>query len=180
MSNFHRCIQGNPVISCPTGATGTGAYDSLYGTTEGTIPAVTGNKVEFTVAGPFSGTIPDVVNNQITVLSNGVYTIHMDITASVDNSSTDISSSDIRFRLYINDDNIVPESEFRSMVSVVALATDRDGVLTFNTVGRTIQRRLNANDRLSIRIEFATGINPIGNNLTSYGLPSLVVTKIAE
>ncbi|WP_052520494.1 hypothetical protein [Aneurinibacillus migulanus] len=175
MSDFHKCIQGNPIISCPpvvpreTG--GVVAYGSLYGT-DSPIEAITGNKVDFEVPGPFSGTIPDVVNDQITVLSDGVYTIHMDITASLLKLSTDLFAAEVSFRLYINDMNVVPESEFESRLSIGS--TEEESVQTRNTVGRTIQRRLNAGDRLSIRIEFASG-----GGRAVYQLPSLVVTKIA-
>lgn len=70
-------------------------------------------------------------------------------------------------------------SNFHRCIQGNAVISCPTGATGTNTVGRKIQRRLNANDRLSIRLEFTTGINPIGNNLTSYTLPSLMGTKIA-
>ncbi|WP_316250368.1 exosporium leader peptide-containing protein [Bacillus wiedmannii] len=159
----------------PTGPTGIGstvAYGALYDRSNTLRTANVGQKVVFQNLGPSLGTNLDLLNNSIQVLSGGIYEINMDLTARVFNRDLTPANTVLKFRLYINDITPVQESEFEGTTSI---STDVPAnVLNAYTIGKTVLIRLNANDSLSIIIDVAQG------EVSSYGNPSLVVTRIAD
>ncbi|TXR95382.1 exosporium leader peptide [Bacillus sp. SH7-1] len=157
----------------PTGPTGsTVAYGALYDRSNTLRTANVGQKVVFQNLGPSLGTNLNLLNNSIQVLSGGIYEINMDLTARVFNRDLTPANTVLKFRLYINDITPVQESEFEGTTSI---STDVPAnVLNAYTIGKTVLIRLNANDSLSIRIDVAQG------EVSSYGNPSLVVTRIAD
>lgn len=168
----------------PPGPGGSLAYGSLYDpsgnfVTVSTVnPPTLGQKVVFTTPGPLLGTAPFPPGlgpyTDIEVLTAGVYEISMDLTARLINASNLTFNTEVQFRLFINDTTPVLESTFESFNRITGGPGGQPSqVETRNTIGRTIQRRLSANDRLSIRVITASA------NVT-YRYPSLVVTKIAN
>ncbi|KXO06149.1 exosporium leader peptide [Bacillus thuringiensis] len=159
----------------PTGPTGIGstvAYGALYDRSNTLRTANVGQKVVFQNLGPSLGTNLNLLNNSIQVLSGGIYEINMDLTARVFNRDLTPANTVLKFRLYINDITPVQESEFEGTTSI---STDVPAnVLNAYTIGKTVLIRLNANDSLSIIIDVAQG------EVSSYGNPSLVVTRIAD
>ncbi|MCU4969317.1 exosporium leader peptide [Bacillus toyonensis] len=157
----------------PTGPTGnTIAYGALYDRSNTLRTANVGQKVVFQDLGPSLGTNLDLLNNSIQVLSGGIYEINMDLTVRVFNRDLTPVNTVLKFRLYINDITPVQESELEGTTSI---STDViASVLNAYTIGKTILIRLNANDSLSIIIDVAQG------EISSYGNPSLVVTRIAD
>ncbi|MEI4650195.1 exosporium leader peptide-containing protein [Bacillus cereus] len=160
-------------ITGPTGPTGsTIAYGALYDRTTTIRTANVGQKVVFQDFGPSLGTNLDLLNNSIQVLSDGIYEISMDLTVRLFNRDLTPVSTVLKFRLYINDITPVPESEIEGMT---AISTDvPTNIFDAYTIGKTVLIRLNANDSLSIIIDVAQG------EISSYGNPSLVVTRIAD
>ena len=157
----------------PTGPTGsTVAYGALYDRSNTLRTANVGQKVVFQDLGPSLGTNLDLLNNSIQVLSGGIYEINMDLTARVFNRDLTPANTVLKFRLYINDITPFQESEIEGTTSI---STDVPAnVLNAYTIGKTVLIRLNANDSLSIIIDVAQG------EISSYGNPSLVVTRIAD
>ncbi|HDR7784376.1 exosporium leader peptide-containing protein [Bacillus wiedmannii] len=156
----------------PTGIGSTVAYGALYDRSNTLRTANVGQKVVFQNLGPSLGTNLDLLNNSIQVLSGGIYEINMDLTARVFNRDLTPANTVLKFRLYINDITPVQESEFEGTTSI---STDVPAnVLNAYTIGKTVLIRLNANDSLSIIIDVAQG------EVSSYGNPSLVVTRIAD
>lgn len=157
----------------PTGPTGsTVAYGALYDRSNTLRTANVGQKVVFQNLGPSLGTNLNLLNNSIQVLSGGIYEINMDLTVRVFNRDLTPANTVLKFRLYINDITPVQESEFEGTTSI---STDVPAnVLNAYTIGKTVLIRLNANDSLSIIIDVAQG------EVSSYGNPSLVVTRIAD
>ncbi|WP_155894645.1 hypothetical protein [Bacillus sp. 37MA] len=137
-------------------------------------PPALGQKVIFTPpTGPLSGTAP-VGSTDLQVSTDGVYEISMDLTARLINVTNVSVNTEVQFALFINDTTQVLESTFESYNRVSGGTGGNPVTLEIrNSIGKTIQRRLNANDRLSIRVVFAS-------QNVSYRLPSLVVTKIAN
>lgn len=164
---------GNTGPTGPTGPTGsTIAYGALYDRSTTLRTANVGQKVVFQDLGPSLGTNLDLLNNSIQVLSGGIYEINMDLTARVFNRDLTPANTVLKFRLYINDITPVQESEIEGTTSI---STDVPAsVLNAYTIGKTVLIRLNANDSLSIIIDIAQG------EVSSYGNPSLVVTRIAD
>ncbi|KWU58186.1 exosporium leader peptide [Bacillus mycoides] len=157
----------------PTGPTGnTIVYGALYDRSNALRTANIGQKVVFQDLGPSLGTNLNLLNNSIQVLNGGIYEINMNLTARVFNRDLTPVNTVLKFRLYINDITPVQESEFEGTTSI---STDVPAnVLNAYTIGKTILIRLNANDSLSIIIDVAQG------EISSYGNPSLVVTRIAD
>ncbi|MET7018946.1 collagen-like triple helix repeat-containing protein [Bacillus mycoides] len=157
----------------PTGPTGsTIAYGALYDRSTILRVANVGQKVVFQDLGPSLGTNLDLLNNSIQVLNGGIYEINMNLTARPFNRDLTPGDTVLKFRLYINDITPVQESEFEGTTSI---GTDVPAnVLNAFTIGKTILIRLNANDSLSIIIDVAQG------EISTYGNPSLVVTRIAD
>ncbi|MEI5948690.1 exosporium leader peptide-containing protein [Bacillus albus] len=167
-------VTGPTGATGPTGVTGgsTIAYGALYDRSNTLRTANVGQKVVFQDLGPSLGTNLDLLNNSIQVLSGGIYEINMNLTARVFNRDLTPVSTVLKFRLYINDITPVPESEFEGTTSI---GTDVPAnVLNAYTIGKTVLIRLNANDSLSIIIDVAQG------EISTYGNPSLVVTRIAD
>ncbi|PGM88182.1 exosporium leader peptide-containing protein [Bacillus cereus] len=164
-------------ITGPTGPTGvTGgsiiAYGALYDRSNTLRTANVGQKVVFQDLGPSLGTNLDLLNNSIQVLSGGIYEINMNLTARVFNRDLTPVNTVLKFRLYINDITPVQESELEGTTSI---STDVPAsVVNAYTIGKTVLIRLNANDSLSIIIDIAQG------EISTYGNPSLVVTRIAD
>ncbi|HDR8474856.1 TPA: exosporium leader peptide-containing protein [Bacillus cereus] len=163
-------------VTGPTGPTGTAgstiAYGALYDRSNTLRTANVGQKVVFQDLGPSLGTNLDLLNNSIQVLSGGIYEISMDLTVRLFNRDLTPVSTVLKFRLYINDITPVPESEIEGMT---AISTDvPTNIFDAYTIGKTVLIRLNANDSLSIIIDIAQG------EISSYGNPSLVVTRIAD
>ncbi|MGZ7151925.1 exosporium leader peptide-containing protein [Bacillus sp. BC08] len=160
-------------ITGPTGPGGsTIAYGALYDRSNTLRTANVGQKVIFQNLGPSLGTNLDLLTNSIQVLSGGIYEINMDLTARVFNRDLTPANTVLKFRLYINDITPVQESEIEGTTSI---STDVPAnVLNAYTIGKTVLIRLNANDSLSIIIDVAQG------EISSYGNPSLVVTRIAD
>lgn len=171
---------GAPGQPGPAGQPGPGgalAYGSLYNVSNNFIrlspPSflIPGPKVIFGgPPGPLLGTTP-VGTTDLQVLSDGVYEISMDLTVALLAHNDEVFGSAVAFGLYINDTLPVPGSIFWSSNTIGSSTSI--GSETQNTIGKTIQQRLNANDRLSIIPEFALGD-------VKYLYPSLVVTKIAN
>ncbi|WP_144616256.1 exosporium leader peptide-containing protein [Bacillus cereus] len=163
-------------ITGPTGPTGTVgstiAYGALYDRSNTLRTANVGQKVVFQNLGPSLGTNLNLLNNSIQVLSGGIYEINMDLTARVFNRDLTPVDTILRFRLYINDLTPVQESEFEGTTSISADVPV--SVTNAFTIGKTVLIRLNANDSLSIIIDVAQG------EISTYGNPSLVVTRIAD
>ncbi|MBT2616956.1 MULTISPECIES: exosporium leader peptide [unclassified Bacillus (in: firmicutes)] len=168
----------------PPGPGGALAYGSLYDpsgnfvTVAAVNPPTLGQKVVFTTPGPLLGTAPFPPGTgpftDIEVLTAGVYEISMDLTARLINASNLTFNTEVQFRLFINDTTPVLESTFESFNRISGGPGGQPSTVeTRNTIGRTIQLRLSANDRLSIRVITASA------NVT-YRYPSLVVTKIAN
>ncbi|MED0945968.1 exosporium leader peptide, partial [Bacillus mycoides] len=157
----------------PTGPTGnTIVYGALYDRSNTLRTANIGQKVVFQDLGPSLGTNLNLLNNSIQVLNGGIYEINMNLTARVFNRDLTPVSTVLKLRLYINDITPVQESEFEGTTSI---STDVPAnVLNAYTIGKTVLIRLNANDSLSIIIDVAQG------EISSYGNPSLVVTRIAD
>ena len=159
-------FQGLPGPPGPQGETGPGgvlAYGSLYDpsgnfvTVSPVNPPALGQKVVFTTPGPLLGTAPFPPGlgpyTDIEVLTAGVYEISMDLTARLINASNLTFNTEVQFRLFINDTTPVLESTFESFNRITGGPGGQPSqVETRNTIGRTIQRRLSANDRLSIRV----------------------------
>ncbi|PEL42702.1 exosporium leader peptide [Bacillus toyonensis] len=164
-------------ITGPTGPTGvTGgsiiAYGALYDRSNTLRTANAGQKVVFQDLGPSLGTNLNLLNNSIQVLSGGIYEINMNLTARVFNRDLTPVNTVLKFRLYINDITPVQESELEGTTSI---STDVPAsVVNAYTIGKTVLIRLNANDSLSIIIDIAQG------EISTYGNPSLVVTRIAD
>lgn len=157
----------------PTGPTGsTIAYGALYDRSTTLRTANVGQKVVFQDFGPSLGTNLDLLNNSIQVLSGGIYKINMDLTARLLNRDLTPVGTVLKFRLYINDITPVQESEFEGQTSISTNVPTN--VFNAYTIGKTVLIRLNANDSLSIIIDVAQG------EISSYGNPSLVVTRIAD
>lgn len=157
----------------PTGPTGnTIVYGALYDRSNTLRTANIGQKVVFQNLGPSLGTNLNLLNNSIQVLNGGIYEINMNLTARVFNRDLTPVNTVLKFRLYINDVTPVQESELEG---TTAISTDVPAsVLNAYTIGKTVLIRLNANDSLSIIIDIAQG------EVSSYGNPSLVVTRIAD
>ncbi|OPA38132.1 exosporium leader peptide-containing protein [Bacillus cereus] len=163
---------GETGLTGPTGIGSTVAYGALYDRSNTLRTANVGQKVIFQNLGPSLGTNLNLLNNSIQVLSGGIYEINMDLTARVFNRDLTPANTVLKFRLYINDITPVQESEFEGTTSI---STDVPAnVLNAYTIGKTVLIRLNANDSLSIIIDVAQG------EVSSYGNPSLVVTRIAD
>ncbi|MFJ5563596.1 hypothetical protein [Lysinibacillus xylanilyticus] len=163
------------------------AYGSFYDPTGDGVtvipvtPPTFGQKVIFTTPGPSLNVDPAPVPNNTTdlqVATSGVYEVSMDISVSLTVSSDLHPTTDVQFGLFINDSILAIGSIFESSHSISASPGDQFVILNMiNTVGRTLQLRLNKDDRLSIRVFKFTG-NVTGNVL--YRFPSLIVTKIAD
>ena len=169
-------VTGPTGATGPTGPTGTAgstiAYGALYDRSTTLRTANVGQKVVFQDLGPSLGTNLDLLNNSIQVLSGGIYEISMDLTVRLFNRDLTPVSTVLKFRLYINDITPVPESEIEGMT---AISTDvPTNIFDAYTIGKTVLIRLNANDSLSIIIDVAQG------EISTYGNPSLVVTRIAD
>ncbi|MEK5361780.1 hypothetical protein ACPOM7_01745 [Peribacillus castrilensis] len=160
------------------------AYGSLYNPSEIFVtvsqvsPLALGQKVVFTTPGPLLETAPFPPGpgpyTDLEVLTAGVYEISMDLTASLINASNLAFNTEVQFRLFINDTTPVLESTFESFNRITGGPGGNPPQLEIrNTIGRTIQLRLAANDRLSIRV-IAASLNVM------YRYPSIVVTKIAN
>lgn len=163
---------GETGLTGPTGIGSTVAYGALYDRSNTLRTANVGQKVVFQNLGPSLGTNLNLLNNSIQVLSGGIYEINMGLTARVFNRDLTPANTVLKFRLYINDITPVQESEFEGTTSI---STDVPAnVLNAYTIGKTVLIRLNANDSLSIIIDVAQG------EVSSYGNPSLVVTRIAD
>jgi hypothetical protein len=52
------------------------------------IPLVTGNLIDFTIAGPYQNTRPDISSNSITVHNSGVYLITADVSVILEEEQT--------------------------------------------------------------------------------------------
>ncbi|CAH0168961.1 exosporium leader peptide [Peribacillus simplex] len=177
-------FQGLPGPPGPQGPGGALAYGSLYDpsgnfvTVSTVTPPTLGQKVVFTTPGPLLETAPFPPGlgpyTDIEVLTDGVYEISMDLTARLINASNLTFNTEVQFRLFINDTTPVLESTFESFNRITGGPGGQPSqVETRNTIGRTIQLQLSANDRLSIRVITASAN-------VSYRYPSLVVTKIAN
>ncbi|WP_257141566.1 hypothetical protein [Bacillus wiedmannii] len=142
----------------------------MYNLSNVVYPAISGAIVDFTDPGQSSGTTLDLVNNTIQVLTAGVYSITMDLVTSVQAIQDD--SGNVQFQLFINGVIPVVESTIRSDLFLIG-AAEGFSVLQTNTIGKTIQIRLNANDLLSIHIVFVNGA-------VFYRYPSFTVIKITE
>lgn len=157
------------------------AYGSFYDPSTNFVevtpvtPPTLGQKVIFTTPGPSLGVYPAPVPNNTTdlqVATSGVYEMNMNILVELGNA-TYSPATNVRFGLFINDTIFASGSEFGSLNDISG-----DELLTLfmsNTIGNTIQLRLNKDDRLSIRVILATGLQNV-----YYRLPSLVVNKIAD
>lgn len=169
----------------PTPKEETVAYGSFYDSSENFVdvtpvtPPSLGQKVIFSTPGPLLGVTTAPVPNNTTdlqVATSGVYEISMNISALVNNVTSDPFPSSVRFGLFINDTILATESNFESFNSMTN--GDIDPAVTLfmmNTIGTTIQLRLNNDDRLSIRV-----ISAEGQGHVFYRFPSLVVNKIAD
>jgi hypothetical protein len=151
------------------------AYGSLYNPSPDFIDIesrIENQKVDFTTNGPLSGTSADLLNDELVVLTGGVYEISTDVTV-LSQALGFSGPSNAIFRLFINENTPVPESEFESFFNIV----EEDVIIleTRITIGKTIQLQLEANDRLSVRIVF---VSP-GRDL-QYRQPSLTVTKLDD
>ena len=157
----------------PTGPTGnTIVYGALYDRSNALRTANIGQKVVFQDLGPSLGTNLNLLNNSIQVLNGGIYEININLTVRVFNRDLTPVNTVLKFRLYINDVTPIQESELEG---TTAISTDVPAsVLNAYTIGKTVLIRLNANDSLSIIIDIAQG------EISSYGNPSLVVTRIAD
>ncbi|MEX3746917.1 hypothetical protein [Lysinibacillus xylanilyticus] len=163
------------------------AYGSFYNPTEDNVvvtpitPPNLGQKVIFTTPGPSLNVDPAPFPNNTTdlqVATSGIYEISMDISVSLNASSNLTPIRGVRFGLYINDSNLAIGSIFESTLGISASTGDQFVTSNMlNTVGRTIQLRLNKDDRLSIRVLRETGND---TSFILYRFPSLVVNKIAN
>jgi len=157
------------------------AYGSFYDPS-GNIVLVTpvpfpplGQKVIFTTLGPSLDVDPAPIPNNSTdlqVATSGVYEISMNISVQLGNATSDSLDTWVVFGLFINDTIPVNGSQFESENNIkIDSITSVVTLNTANTIGTTIQLRLNKDDRLSIRVIAAS-------TKVTYRFPSLVVTKI--
>ncbi len=147
------------------------AYGSLFNTLEVPVSVANGDTVTFETPGPLLNVAPTrdmAVFNGLQVATSGVYEISMHLGAIL-NETTSPTPTQVAFALFINGTK-VPGSTFGSFIQINSTIT------IANSIGTTIQRRLNPNDILSIEVATPPGV--IGS--VQYALPSLVVTKIAE
>ncbi|WP_441006702.1 exosporium leader peptide-containing protein [Bacillus cereus] len=160
---------GTPGPTGPTGPAGTLAYGSMYDLFGVGAFVQAGDIVDFQDPGQSSGTILNLANNTIQVLTAGVYSITMDLDISLQVFE---EFGIVQFQLFINGVTPVIESTIQASL---ALLGQPEGFSLFqsNTIEKTIQIRLNANDLLSIHVVFVSG-------LASYRSPSFTVIKIAE
>ncbi|MGG0250951.1 hypothetical protein ABEY24_21880 [Peribacillus frigoritolerans] len=162
------------------------AYGSLYDpsgtfvTVSQVSPPALGQKVVFTTPGPLLETAPFPPGpgpgpfTDLEVLTAGVYEISMDLTARLINATNLAFNTEVQFRLFKNDTTPVLESTFESFNRITGGPGGNPSQVEIrNTIGRTIQLRLAANDRLSIRV-IAASLNVM------YRYPSIVVTKISN
>lgn len=158
------------------------AYGSFYNLDEDSVtvnpvePPDSGQKVIFTNPGPSLNVDPAPIPNNTTdlqVSTSGVYEISMDISVFLTHSTSDAVGPNVLFGLFINDTMMVTESKFQSVISILTIPTVPAIISTVNTIGKTIQLRLNKDDRISIRVILARGT-------ATYRFPSLVVNKIAD
>lgn len=90
------------------------------------------------------------------------------------NATSNNFDSVVSFALFINDTIETTESIFESENTITTeIGNPVVNLRIANTIGNTIQLRLNKDDRLSIRVIFATGI-------VRYRFASLVIKKIAD
>ncbi|MEA0565694.1 hypothetical protein U2H26_21165 [Lysinibacillus irui] len=140
-------------------------------------PPVPGEKIIFTTPGPSLNVNPAPIPNNTTDLQvavGGIYEVSMNISVELLNLTSDPFGTNVRFGLFINDTNVVNESNFLSENDMGIVSGDSVVSLRMaNTIGNTIQLRLNKGDRLSIRVIVASPS-------VFYRYPSLVVTKIAD
>ncbi|MGE7917219.1 hypothetical protein [Lysinibacillus xylanilyticus] len=163
------------------------AYGSFYNPTGDSVtvtpitPPDFGQKVIFTTPGPSINVDPAPVPNNTTdlqVATSGVYEISMDISVSLTVSSNFNPTMAVQFGLFINDSILAIGSIFESEHSIAITQGNQAVILNvINTVGRTIQLRLNKDDRLSIRV---FRVNENVNDNIRYRFASLVVIKIAD
>ncbi|WP_433595293.1 hypothetical protein [Lysinibacillus xylanilyticus] len=143
-------------------------------------PPVLGQKIVFTTPGPSLRVDPAPIpnnNTDLQVATSGVYEISMDISVILVLSTDFNPHMAVQFGLFINDSILAIGSIFESEQFIATTHGEIVLLNAINTVGRTIQLRLNKDDRLSIRVFRVVNINIPGN--IRYRFPSLVVTKIA-
>ncbi|PHC21691.1 exosporium leader peptide-containing protein [Bacillus wiedmannii] len=160
---------GTPGPTGPTGPAGTLAYGSMYDLFGLGAFVQVGDIVDFQDPGQSSGTILNLANNTIQVLTAGVYSITMDLDISLQVFE---EFGIVQFQLFIN--GVTPVIESTIQAALTSLGRPKDfSIFQSNTIGKTIQIRLNANDLLSIHVVVVSGI-------ASYRSPSFTVIKIAE
>lgn len=154
------------------------AYGSLYNTSSDVTLVSSGvGKINFTGEGLLLDTVANLANDELTVLTGGVYEVSMDLTATVihqTNASGEINT--IRFFLYVNEDR-VNNSQFELSNSTRGSFVQGTAQVSISdTIGKTIQLELAANDKLSVRYEWLSQ----GVTIPSYLRPSMTVMKIAH
>jgi len=173
-----------PVIPDPPKEETLVAYGSFYAPSGDPVliapatPPIPGEKIVFTTPGPSLNVDPAPIPNNTTDLQvavGGIYEISMNISVELLNLTSDFFDTNVRFGLFINDTVVVNESNFLSTndISIINGGESIVDLRMANTIGNTIQLRLNKDDRLSIRVIVAT-------SSVFYRYPSLVVTKIAD
>ncbi|MFB3165769.1 hypothetical protein P5G62_001265 [Neobacillus sp. 179-C4.2 HS] len=99
------------------------------------IPLVTGNLIDFTIAGPYQNTRPDISSNSITVHNSGVYQITADVSVILEEEQT------VKFNINRLHDGSDP---------LIGSTFDANGISTIT--GINVQAYLYAGDAIGIFI----------------------------
>ncbi|MEO2078606.1 MAG: hypothetical protein ABGX20_25180 [Bacillus sp. (in: firmicutes)] len=130
------------------------AYGSLYKQDGVVLPAVTGELVEFDMAGPSQNTRPDVLANRISISKSGVYQITADLSVLLKEGQS------VLFNI-----NLCPNG------TLPLIGSDFDVINMSMVTGITIQAYLNVGDQVGIFI--ADTFAPVGR--AKYNRASLTV-----
>ncbi|MBP1934280.1 hypothetical protein [Ammoniphilus resinae] len=156
------------------------AYGSLYNPSPDFIEIDVrqeNQRVDFTTNGPLFRTSADFENDELVVLTGGVYEISMNVTIQC-SAFASSPPSNVIFRLFINENTPVLESDFELFNNIVfAGIQPGQGIQSDvrTTIGKTIQLELEPNDRLSVKYDLVGA-----GGLTLYRQPSLTATKLDE
>ncbi|MDQ1147774.1 hypothetical protein QE429_004601 [Bacillus sp. SORGH_AS 510] len=119
------------------------AYGSLYKQDGIVLPAVTGEFLDFDMAGPSQNTRPDVTANRISIFKSGVYQITADVSVLIKDGQS------VLFNI-----NLCPNG------TLPLIGSDFDVINMSMVTGITVQAYLNVGDQVGIFI--ADTFAPVG------------------
>ena len=130
------------------------SYGSLYKQDGVILPVVSGDLVDFDIAGPFQNTRPDVAANRISVFKSGVYQITADVSVLLDDGQS------VLFNINLCENGYLPLTG--SYFDAINMST---------MTGKTVQAFLNVGDQVGIYM--ADTFSPVGR--PRYNRASLTV-----